>query len=68
MDKQLLSKSARILSREGYETHTGVEVAIWIDSNGNEYIRVGSSLLWRADVIHTGDRIECLASGMLILL
>jgi len=72
MDKQLLSKSARIFSREGYETQTNVEVAIWEDQtpegSGDHYIRVGSTLLWRADVIHAGDRIECLASGMLILL
>jgi len=69
MDIQLLSTSARILNRDGFETQKGVEVAIWVDpNNGNRYIRVGSSLLWRKDVLENDDRLECLASGMTILL
>jgi hypothetical protein len=72
MDTQILSRSARILDRQGYETQTGVEVAIWEDESpeglGDHYIRVGSTLLWRKDVLENDDRLECLASGMTILL
>jgi hypothetical protein len=77
MDSQILSNSARILSREGFETRTGVEVAIWIDQDpcclGDKYIRVGSSLLWEKDTVQDvtefgNDRITCLCSGMQILL
>ena len=67
MDIKILSESARILSREGCETHRA-EVAIYRDTNGDEYIRVGSSLLWRKDVLEFSDLFECLASGMTILL
>jgi hypothetical protein len=67
MDIKILSESARILSREGFETGRA-EVAIYRDTNGDEYIRVGSSLLWRKDVLESSDRIQCLASGMTILL
>lgn len=66
MDTQILSTSARILDRNGYETHRA-EVALYTD-NGNKYIRVGSTLLWRNDVLEIENRLECLASGMIILL
>jgi len=71
MDIKILSTAARILNREGFETGRA-EVAIWEDQtpegSGDHYIRVGSTLLWRKDVIESEDRLECLASGMTILL
>lgn len=69
MDIRILSQNARVLTREGYETRRSVEVAIYRDEhNGDEYIRVGQTLLWRKDVLESADRLECLASGMTILL
>ena len=69
MDIKLLSENARVLTREGYETRRGVEVAIYRDEhNGDEYIRVGQTLLWRKDVIEESERLTCMASGMTILL
>jgi hypothetical protein len=66
-DIKLLSVSARILNREGFETHRA-EVAIYRDTDGDEYIRVGSTLFFRKDVLESDDRFECLTSGMTILL
>jgi hypothetical protein len=77
MDSQILSTSARILDRDGFETQTDVEVALWIDQDpcclGDKYIRVGSQLLWEKDTVQDvtefgNDRINCLCSGMQILL
>jgi hypothetical protein len=77
MDTTILSRSARILNRDGFETQTGVEVALWIDQDpcclNDKYIRVGSQLLWEKDTVQDvtefgNDRITCLCSGMQILL
>lgn len=69
MDIKILSENARVLTREGYETRRSVEVAIYRDEhNGDEYIRVGQTLLWRKDVLEESDRLTCMASGMTILL
>jgi hypothetical protein len=64
---QIITKTGTLLSREGFVTHTGVEIA-YHEDNGKRYIRVGSALLWRDDVAEGEDRMTCLCSGSVILL
>lgn len=64
----LITENATLLSKEGYITHRGVSVAYHTDEDGDQYIRVGSALMWRADVLEESDRLTCLASGATILL
>lgn len=66
--EKLITENATLISKEGYITHRGVSVAYHTDEDGDEYIRVGSSLMWRADVLEQSDRFTCLASGATILL
>jgi hypothetical protein len=67
MNDRIITKNGTLLTREGYVSQTGVEVAYHYD-NGKEYIRVGSSLLWRNDFKESFDRMVCQSSGCVILL
>lgn len=68
MSNEIITKAGTLLSREGFVTHTGVEVA-YHEEDGDQYIRVGNALYWRKDLDESkAGRMTCLASGAVILL
>ena len=67
MKDEIISKIATLLNADGFITHQPVEVAYYTEDDGDEYIRVGSSLYWRKDIQEDEDRFTCLASGATIL-
>lgn len=58
----ILSTSATVYNNQNYITSRGTTVAI-VDE---EYIRIGSCLYWRKDLIEYETHLECLASGAII--
>ena len=62
----LITNTGTLLNAEGYITHRGIEVA-YCSLDGDEYIRVGASLMFRPDVLEEDGRFTCLASGSVIL-
>jgi len=67
MKDQVITKTGTLLSPDNIVTHRNVEIA-YHEEDGDKYIRVGSSLLWRKDVLEEPGRLTCLASGSVILL
>jgi len=67
MSERILSTNGTVLSREGFITQTGLEVAACYEGF-NRYIRVGTALYWRDDLKEDADRFTCLSSGSVILL
>jgi len=60
----ILSKKAKVYNHQNFLVIPSVEVAI-VDS---EYIRVGSCLYWRKDLIESKDKLVCQASESTIVL
>jgi hypothetical protein len=67
MSERILSTNGTVLSRDGFITQTGLEVAACYEGF-NRYIRVGTCLYWRDDLKEDSDRFTCLSSGSVILL
>jgi hypothetical protein len=67
MSERILSTNGTVLSRDGFITHSGLEVAACYEGF-NRYIRVGTALYWRDDLKEDADRFTCLSSGSVILL
>ena len=60
----ILSEAAKVYNHQGYLACENITVAV-VDK---EYIRVGSCLYFRNDLIESEDKLECLCYGSTIVL
>jgi len=67
MKQTIISRNARVYTREGYLQSAGHELADVTFGEGGRYLRLGSSLLFWGDVEQLTDGgFRCLLSGMVI--
>jgi hypothetical protein len=67
MRQTILSRDARVYTREGFLQSAGHELADVTFSDGGRYLRLGSSLLFWGDLQQLTDGgFRCLLSGMTI--